>query len=144
MLEPSELDLGRVYVGQTKQRTATVRNGGRAATVVSLENAAPFSVSPAELSLPGGGQAEITVSLMATEPGAPSASLKVGAVVGVVRAEVLEAPRCTPSSPCRSAQFDESTGVCVERELAEGAACETSCLSAGRCAGGDCVGEAAS
>jgi hypothetical protein len=144
LVEPALLAFGRVYVGQKKQLTTVVRNGGRAGVSVSLTVDAPFVVAPAEVTLAGGEEASVTVSLVAVQPGPLSATLRVGSSPVAVSAEVVSVPDCVKSSPCRAVRFDVTTETCVETDLSEGAACVTSCVSAGVCSSGDCIGEAAS
>lgn len=53
------------------------------------------------------------------------------------------AQTCTPSGPCRLAEFDAETGRCVERAVGDGAACAGgACLVDARCMAGACIGEA--
>lgn len=62
-LPGASLDVGSVDCGTTATKTVELTNSGGKPLEVSLAAAAPFTISPATLSVPAGGKGSVTVSV---------------------------------------------------------------------------------
>jgi hypothetical protein len=76
-VSPASLSLGSVAVGNSGTATLTVRNTGTATLTGTLSVAAPFSVSPASISIPAVGETTVTVGFSPTAPGTASGTLTI-------------------------------------------------------------------
>lgn len=142
-VEPEQLNFGWVVLGEQAIAAARVRNEGRSRVDIRLVvEGAAFSVKPEELSLPIGEEKEVTVTFRPTTAGTHAGRLEVrtGAVLATV--ELLgEAHPCPAPVGCVGQRFDAESGRCVEEVLADGAACNTTCIPSGTCAEGVCEGD---
>lgn len=138
------VDFGRALVGTQVVRSVTLQSTGKSPLTVATSAGAPFSVGE-EVSLPGGGQAEVRVTFTAGEgrsEGALLLSANDKSVSVPLSGEGVKPLDCVPSAPCRVAAFDLESSSCVESVAADGAACTptSECLENGVCQGGACVG----
>jgi hypothetical protein len=140
VLTPQRLSLGPVYVGQVASGLVSAVNEGGAALEADVSVEAPFTVEPGRLRLVRGDATDITVSFSPSQPGVVSGVLLVGELQVRVEAEALEVPACVASAVCAEARFDVAGAQCIESTRANGAACETRCVT-GACSDGTCVGQ---
>ena len=145
-VEPRVLDFGRVLEGNTARRPVTVVGTGRASVTVSASvRGGPFSLSETEVSVPGASSVALEV-LFAAGNGPAEGTLVLSAggrtVEVALRGEGVRPLACVASAPCRQSRFELETGVCVESESPDGAACipGSRCQENGRCQAGACVG----
>lgn len=140
VVSPTELDFGAPFVGQRVSRVLTVRNPSTAARALEALVPAPFE-GELPSAVPGGTSLEVTLSLTVVEPGLITAAFDVDGTRVSLTATGRPVPACAPSAPCRDAAFDLTSGRCEERVSSDDAACTTSCLTAGRCVSGACLGQ---
>jgi hypothetical protein len=140
VLTPQRLSLGTVYVRQVATGVVSAVNEGGAPVEADVVVEAPFTVEPGRLRLVRGEATQVTVSFAPLQPGLVSGVLLVGDIQVQVEAEALEVPACVATTVCTEARFDVAGAQCVESTRANGAACETSCVT-GACSAGTCVGQ---
>ncbi|MCA2979727.1 MAG: hypothetical protein INH37_15750, partial [Myxococcaceae bacterium] len=139
-VSPPRLVLAATYRGQASAGSVSVSNGGGRSEALPVSIEAPFSDEVTEVTLGRGDEETVLVRFPATEVGRAVGTLRVGALTVPVEAEALEVPMCNASSACIDARFDASAAQCVEVQRADGASCETRCVTGG-CANGTCVGQ---
>ena len=145
-VEARVLDFGRVLEGDTARRPVTVVGTGRASVTVSASvRAGPFSLAETEVSVPGASSVSLEVLFPAGNgPAEGTLVLSSGGrtVEVALRGQGVRPLACVPSAPCRQSRFELETGVCVESESPDGAACipGSRCQENGRCQAGACVG----
>ncbi|MFZ5440393.1 MAG: hypothetical protein ACOZQL_10310 [Myxococcota bacterium] len=148
-VEPSQLDFGRVIVGQARVQTVELINAGRAAlegtwSLVgegfrsddgvpsrALVGSTLLTVvcAPEHVGLFDG---QVTIALAGFAP-----------IVVPLACEGVAVPECVPSAPCRTSSWDVAAGRCVEQLVDDGVRCEVSdvCLLAPTCHAGRCEGQ---
>jgi len=136
-LESAEaLDFGPVTVGATRTRSVAVE--GRGPFNASTE--APFFVTEATLTAP----VRLEVSFAPTEPGDFSGEVVLEGVRVRVSGRGVAALPCDTGDACATSRWDVDAARCVVEVREDGAACTQGCVTNGRCASGQCVGDFAS
>lgn len=147
-VEPSQLDFGRVVVGQVRALSVEVVNSGKTELEGrwTLEGEA-FSSDDATPSRAVPGSTLMAVRCAPTSAAAWDGVLRIALagyepVVVPLSCEGVAVPDCVPSGPCRSASWDTALGRCVEADREEGAGCQASdvCLLNPTCRAGRCEG----
>lgn len=139
---PERLAFGEVWRGADRRLSLSLTNTGRAATDVSFELAAPFSLANAPATVAGAAEQPLEVRFAPTTVGDFVGELAVthdGVTTRVpLSGQGVEPPPCEPSL-CRTARLEPESGACLQTPLADGTACASSCL-VGACQAGTCVG----
>lgn len=141
--QPSRVDFGTVYLGNSASAPLTLQSATRARVSLTLAVEAPFE-APAELTLEGGATLEAPVTFRPERSGRHSAVARLsdGAREHFVllEGEASPMPVCAPRDACHTAAFDPALGACAQTPLPDGTACADACLTAGACFGGTCIG----
>lgn len=138
------LDFGRVLEGDTQELVVTLTSQTRAAVAVTATVDAPFEV-PAQLEVPGGSHAVVTVRFHA---GSGPASGVLVFTDGQAPLEVrltglgVKPLPCVPSAPCLLSSYELAGDRCVETPAPDESPCDPGnlCLANGRCRAAQCVG----
>jgi len=144
---PASVDFGRVLEGDTRDATVTFTATTRVPVSVAVSAGAPFSVSPASIEVPGGGEASVVVRFKA---GNGSAEGPLTLTVGDLMAQVplrgvgVRPPPCIPSGECIVSTYSLEEDKCLETQAPDDSACDPAsvCLEQGRCRQGQCLGVA--
>lgn len=145
-LEPTRVDFGTTFIGQTIEAHLTVRNEGRASRALEWKALdAPFEVVIVPLEAASGSN-EVLIRARPGSEGAFRAVLAFDSEGQHHEAELLVAGTATPQCPqtdsCVESVFNLVTQRCEEHVLADGSPCDSGsvCVSAGTCQSGRCVG----
>lgn len=141
VVTPTALDFGVAFVGQRVTRVLLLRNPSVRQRALAVEVPAPFEASFAP-TLAGGASLEVPLSVTVAASGVVDRVVEVDGTAVSLRIEGRAVPACEASGPCREAYFDLTSGACQERPSSDDTTCTTSCLAAGRCVGGECLGQA--
>ncbi|HWV37200.1 MAG TPA: hypothetical protein VN033_01865 [Vulgatibacter sp.] len=140
-----EVSFPDTWIGHPSTAEVPIRNLGRARLHLELQSTSPFH-APASISVPGAGEALVTVEFAPTTEGAHASTLVVGtgeaAVTVALEGNALPIPPCDPGDECRRFSFDPAAGACVPDPMPDGTRCGDACLDEGECRGGVCVGSA--
>lgn len=147
-VEPTQLDFGRVIVGEARVQVIEVVNSGRAPLEGSWAlTGEGFSTDDGLPSRAAVGSTQMTVVCAPDHVGLFDGVVRIALagfepVVVPLACEGVPVPECVPSAPCRSASWDVAAGRCVEQLVADGASCEVSdvCLLEPTCHAGRCEG----
>lgn len=142
-LSPLAVDFGDLPLEQRASADVHVTNVGRAPLTLQLSTSEPFAISHSELTLAGGASETVVVTFQAQHLGAASGVLLVTADQGVSASVELTGTgvsACPLPATCHRVSFDESSRACVDGPLANGTECQATCLHAGQCQDGQCVG----
>ena len=145
-VEPPRIDFGSVPAGDAVERSVWVRNTGEATVAVTLSVDGPYRLSERELRLAPGERQKIGVALTEDARGRAEGAVRVlgDRDIHVVSLIALVAVPCAKLGPCIENTLDTTTGACVAVVAPDGTTCasDNACLAAGRCVGGQCLGEA--
>ena len=145
LVQPPAVDFGRTWLGHRATQKLSLQNTARGGIDVTLVLVEPFDAQ-ASVHVGGGEQLEVELGVTGTELGLATGYLMVSANGTTqrvpLRAEVMAPPEC-PARDCRVVAFNPATGACEEMLEADGVACGAgnTCISAGVCASGVCVGK---
>jgi DNA-binding beta-propeller fold protein YncE len=143
---PTSLSFGPIWLGDTAEENALLKNDSRRSVTVQLRVEGPFTVDVDTVTLMPGESAPFLVRFV------PQNTM---AAVGRVVAEGYEAelplagiaegvPECAGPSACRTSAFDKTSRACVESKRPDGTACNVKdrCIVSTGCADGQCAGVA--
>ena len=149
----SEIDLGRIYLGDAAQASFSIRALGPGASTYAASFVAPaegFVLVGGSGTLGAGGQATPTLSYQSgTFVGVGETTLSFAVegydpVLVTARVEVLAIPDCEDGNGCTVDSFDRSLGLCTHD--AERLPCDdfNDCTVSDFCVDGMCLGEGTS
>lgn len=140
-VRPSRLDFGAAYVGASRALQLTATNRGRAPRTLTLAGAAPFGVTPGDLTLGGGDEVTVDVRFTPTAAGPFTTVLRVDETDVALEGVGLEPLTCTAAA-CHGSTFDPVEGRCVDVVQTDGTDCTATrtCFASATCFGGECVG----
>jgi hypothetical protein len=138
-LTPAALEFPPVFVGASRRLGLRVDNPSRVRRRVTASIAPPFSVTPSEAELAGGGALDLEVVFTPDTEGPVSGVLQVDGAPVAVGGRGLAPLSCEPSTACAAIVFSPADGACEKTLATDGASCETSCVQ-GQCVAGECVG----
>lgn len=148
LVNPEQVDFGRVVLGGAKASTITLTNIGK----VPLEGEWALTGEGFRISDGFPARAEVGETSFIVTCAPDHAGLFDGAVTisftGYaplripLACEAVPAPECIPSAPCRESAWDVAASRCVETELDDGRACTVNdvCLVNPTCHRGRCEG----
>jgi hypothetical protein len=143
VVEATQLQFPPTYVGSSATQTLQVTNTGQAKRAFEAQGAGdPFSTPVTAFELAGGASTKVAVDFTPLQPGQAQSTLLVGEFVIQLQGEGLAVPECLAPAPCQRARFDVEVAACVATTRGNGEACTTTCLAAGQCVNGVCVGQA--
>jgi hypothetical protein len=130
------------FVGQRREGTVLVLNGGETARQVRFASDSPAFEAPEPLELPAQGYREVRVRFAPGDVGRYTARLRVEADDGesvevALAGQAHPAPACRAPGPCRTARMDLELGRCVYGDVPDGTRCGGAC--GGTCEAGACV-----
>jgi hypothetical protein len=136
-----EVQFGAVRVGDTKTRTITISNNGRASATLKLEVSEPFSAT-GSVEIAAGAVVHLEVRFT---PSSTSSFRKTLSLLSGTRSASVElvgrgANVVCESEACVTRTYDPSANHCSSLNVPNGTACETSCVVDGRCKDGVCAG----
>jgi hypothetical protein len=123
-------------VGTTTSQELTLHSSSQTAQDVRLAVAPPFAVAPQSLILEAGASTAVTVSFTAAAIGSVTRVLAAGAVTVALGGRGVQ---CASAPACQIVSDD-----CSTLPAPDGSACTATCLTAGSCVAGACVGAARS
>ena len=147
-VEPTQVDFGRVIVGQVSSQLVEVVNSGKAPIegTWSLRGEAFLS----DDATPSRAAVGSTVMAIRCAPGSVGifdgelviALAGFQPVIVPLACEGVPVPECVPSGPCRSSSWDVAAGRCVEQDEPDGVSCAggDACLLNATCRAGRCEG----
>ena len=165
-LEPTLLDFGHLYPGQTAEAMLTVRNDGATPRALQWHDAIgatmqagtdgtitwrsndddeAFASSGLPASAPS-GRTEFTVTFAPNHAGTFTTVLELDVDGSTQRSNftgvAIDAPACPQPVSCHTATFDVQSGQCVESLEPDGTVCDThsACMTSSTCQQGRCVG----
>ena len=144
---PAEVTFPSAYVGFFSEQHLVLTNPARTQRTLSLEITAPFA-GPSEVTIEGGEERAIALRFSPAIAGAVTGSITLtelgqSPIEVSLRGEGLEVPDCPAPEPCRTFEFDPSSGECVARLAEDGVTCSgLACFVGARCLAGECLGSA--
>ncbi len=145
-VDTASLDFGISYLGYPTTRTLTLRNLGPAALECQFEPPAPFAAPSPTFTVPGAGDAGLTMTFDPKQVGEARAKVALRCDSEEIEIELsgiaAEPAKCDPSSECLEIRFDPASGTCLRHDKPDGLACPLAnqCLVDGTCRAGECVG----
>ncbi len=147
-VDPSEVDFGRIVLGQAQLRTVEVINSGRAvidgAWTLQGEGFRTGDGVPSRANL---GSTPVTITCAPDHVGVFDGTLRIALagfepLVVPLACEGVPVPECLPSGPCKTSSWDLPAGRCVEAPISDGTGCQVSdvCLLDPTCHAGRCEG----
>lgn len=147
-VDPStqSLEFGRVLEGTRVTKTVIVLAETRASLTITASVDAPFQ-APTSIDIPGGGQAEVSVTFVAGNGEATGTLVLTGSKRTIeipLHGTGVRPPVCTPSAPCLESNYSLEEDRCIETQAPDDTACDPGniCLEQGRCRAGLCLGVA--
>lgn len=154
---PADLEVGTVFIGQTRRVRVTLENPARVPagevsamlSAITGPGAASVSiVSDPTLGADGSVELEVRLTGLGPQAGLMLGTLTVstpdaGTIELPLAASVMSPPSCDIADPCSDGMFDFSTGSCVFTPRPDGSPCDDDniCTMDTVCSAGQCVGE---
>ncbi|MFT3839843.1 MAG: hypothetical protein QM723_22845 [Myxococcaceae bacterium] len=146
-VDPQSVEFGRVLEGTTAMQTVAVIATGTATVDVDIAITGMGFTGPTSLSVPGGGQANLTINFGASNLEVTGSALITQhggdtPVTVPLHAVGVRPKVCTPSAPCKVSSYDLQSDQCIEGDAPEQSQCTPNslCLENGRCHLGVCEG----
>ncbi len=154
---PADLEVGTVFIGQTRRLRVTLDNPARVpagevtATLSAITGPGAASVSfvgSRELGANGAVELEVRLTGLGPQAGLMLGTLTLstpdaGGLELPLAASVMSPPSCDTVDPCSDGAFDFATGSCVFTPRPDGSVCDDDniCTLSTVCSAGQCVGE---
>lgn len=147
-VEPTQVDFGRLVLGQAAVRTVTLENAGKTALDGTwLLSGAGYRFDDSIPSRGEVGSTPVTVVCAPEQVGVFDGALTIQLagfepIIVPLSCEAVPVPQCVSSNACRTSSWDVAAGRCVEANVADNTACGQSdvCLVDPRCHAGRCEG----
>jgi hypothetical protein len=139
LVTPQRLVMPATFVGARATLTVSVTNAGQTPAEFTSGIEAPFLVDGQPLTVRTGEDVVVRVTFAPARPGTFTGTLLLGPLMVEVEGQGLEVPACPAAPSCSATGFDLNRGQCLTTTSANGAPCETRCLT-GICSSGVCTG----
>lgn len=144
-VQPRSVDFGRVVEGQAVERTLEVVNASRGEleVTVSVAGAAFALVTPPDRLIPGSTEVRLRFTPDDAKAFDGACTIRVAGFQPIevpLSGEGAPIPECEATQACHQSTWSVTEGRCVETPVADGTACEATCLVQASCSAGRCVG----